>query len=135
MRRPALAALLAIALSASAQGATVYVANNAVDGPSCGSKTSPCRSISQAVNTIAADGDTIVVGPGRYGDLNNNGTLGDSPGEESGAFGCAVLIGRPVTITSSSGAAETTIDARNVPIGCNVGIIGAGTTFGKPGKG
>jgi hypothetical protein len=56
MCRPALAGLLVVALAASARATTKYVANNGVDGPACGAKTSPCRSISQAVNTIALDG-------------------------------------------------------------------------------
>jgi hypothetical protein len=135
MLRTALAPLLAIALSARARAATIYVANNGVDGASCGPKTSPCRSISLAVNTNAADGDTIMVGPGKYGDLDRDGTLGDSPGEETGGFGCMVLIARPVTVVSTNGAGSTIIDARSVSTGCDVGIIVDGTTFGKPGKG
>src|SRR5206468_9499372 len=89
---------------------------------------------SQAI-TLAADGDHIVVGPGRYGDVNGNGTLGET-GEETGGFGCMLLIYRAVTITSSDGAAATMIDASSVSsIDCNVGIIAAGAEFGKPGQG
>jgi hypothetical protein len=124
-----------LALTGAAHGATVYVANNGVDGPTCGSKTSPCRSISQAANTIGVDGDSVIVGPGRYGDLDLSGVLGDSAGEETGGFGCVLLIAHAVTITSSAGAAATVIDGRSVSGNCNVGIIVAGTHFGKPGKG
>lgn len=136
MRRTPLTTIVVLAVAASAHGGTLYVANNGVDGPSCGPKTSPCRSISLAVNTNAADGDTIMVGPGRYSaDLDGDGILGDSPGEETGGFGCMVLIARPVTVVSTNGAGSTIIDATNVSTGCNVGIIADGTTFGKPGKG
>lgn len=58
-------ACLATAILASAspvRGGTVYVANNGVDGPACGSKTSPCRSITQGI-THAGAGDKVVVGP------------------------------------------------------------------------
>lgn len=135
MLRSSLTAVVFLALAASAQSATLYVANNGVDGPACGPKKSPCRSISQAVNTHAADGDKIVVGPGGYGDLNGNGTLGDSPGEETGGFGCVLLIGRRVSLTSSDGAAVTVIDGRLDATSCNIGIAVDGTQFGKPGKG
>jgi hypothetical protein len=87
------------------------------------------------VNTIASDGDTVIVGPGTYGDLDRSGTLGDSPGEETGGFGCMVVIARPVTLLSSAGAAATIIDASTVAIGCNVGIVADGVRFGKAGKG
>lgn len=135
MLRSSFTALMFLALAASARGGTLYVANNGVDGPACGPKKSPCRSISQAVNTNAVDGDAIVVGPGTYGDLNRDGTLGNVPGEETGDFGCVLVIGHAVTITSSAGAAETVIDGRSVSINCNVGILVDGTQFGKPGKG
>ena len=60
------------------------VADHGVDVPGCGQDvTSPCRSISQAI-ALADAGDTILVGPGRYGDLNDNGRL-DEAGEEHGA--------------------------------------------------
>ena len=134
--RSLLSALLLVALAASAaRAATLYVANDGVDDPACGSKKSPCRSISQAVNTRAADGDSVVVGPGVYGDLNGNGTPGDAPGEEIGGFGCMLVIARRVALTSSSGAAATIIDGRFDALSCNVGIGADGTQFGKPGKG
>jgi len=72
--------LLAIGV-AVADSATLNVANNGVDSDICGAASAPCRSISQAIAN-AADGDTVVVGPGRYGDLNGDGRLG-GPGEEA----------------------------------------------------
>src|SRR5262249_14049499 len=82
--------LLMVAVVTPAHAVTVYVANHGIGGAACGAKTSPCRSIDHAVNTIASDGDTVIVGPGTYGDLDGSGTLGDSPGEETGGFGCMV---------------------------------------------
>lgn len=134
MLRSSFTAVVFLALVTSAHGHSLYVASNGIDGPGCGAKKSPCRSISRAANINAADGDKIIVGPGSYGDLNGNGTLDDSPGEENGAFGCVLLIGRPVTILSSDGAAATIIDGRLDDTSCNVGIL-AGVQFGSPGKG
>jgi len=68
--------------SPSAYGAnTLYVANNGVDSITCGPSVSPSRSITQGI-TNAAPGDTVIVNPGKYGDVNGNGTLGES-GEET----------------------------------------------------
>ncbi|HEY2386142.1 MAG TPA: NosD domain-containing protein [Candidatus Binatia bacterium] len=130
-----LATLALLACTGSAHGRTLYVATTGLDSAACGAKTSACRSIGQAVNALAADGDTIVVGPGRYGDLDGSGTLGDSPGEETGGFGCVLLIGRAVTLLSSDGAAATVIDGRNLQMDCNVGMPVDATQLGKPGKG
>ena len=52
-----------------------------------------------------------------------------------GGFGCVLLVGRAVTLTSSDGAAATIIDGRSDSTNCNVGIVVDGTQFGKPGKG
>jgi len=59
----------------------ILVTNNAIDSLTCGTKTEPCRSISQAIDN-ANTGDHILVGPGRYGDLNGDGDFND-PGEEA----------------------------------------------------
>ena len=138
-----LAAVLLVAaglllIAPLAHGTTLYVANNGVDGPSCGTKTSPCRSIGQTIANAVA-GDAIVVGPGRYGDLNGNGVLGE-PGEEnpdvfSPGCGCVLGVNKTLTLTSSNGAAATVIDATSVASIQNVLIIGNGVQFGKAGKG
>jgi hypothetical protein len=118
-----------------AAGGTRYVVVNGLDGVACGAKASPCRSISQAIAN-AADGDTIVVGPGRYGDLDGDGQTAE-PGEETGFpfCGCVLGIDRPMTVVSSAGAAATVIDGRGVAAVRNVFLIGNDITFGKPGKG
>ena len=135
-------ATVLVALASSAQAATRYVSNNGSDGPShclCGGQANPCRSISCAVHNAAAD-DKVVVDPGRYGDLDGDGTPGDSAGEENPAPGCGCMlaIDKPITVTSSSGAAATVIDARTANVDTNVLIItgnAGGGEFGKPGKG
>ncbi len=92
-----------------------------------------CRSISEAIQNSAA-GDEIVVGPGRYGDLNGNGVLGEA-GEEIPAAGCACMIAmnKPVVVRSSHGAAATLIDGRTVDAIQNVLLITTGGEFGRPG--
>jgi hypothetical protein len=115
----------------------VHVANNGIDGPTCGARLDPCRSIAQAV-TNASDGNVILVGPGRYGDLNGNGALGDI-GEEGvpqcPACSCPncslVEINKRLRVVSSKGAAATILDAggladRGVLIRAN------GVVFGLP---
>lgn len=74
-------AALGALVATSAEAATVFAANNGVDGPSCGAKSSPCRSITQAI-AVAAPADKVIVGPGSYGDLDCDGVVGE-PGEET----------------------------------------------------
>jgi hypothetical protein len=119
------AAAIVFALAAFADAATLYVANNGLDGSNCGTKTNPCRSIDEGIANAAA-GDSVVVGPGRYGDLNPNGILGE-PGEENPAlvapgWGC-VGLEKSVSVVSSDGAASTVIDGRSVPVIQNVAIV------------
>jgi parallel beta-helix repeat protein len=140
----AVVALGVVAVPAPSHAATLYAANNGVDDPicgvpilgaTCGAKTSPCRSI-QCVLAVANPGDTIIVGPGRYGDLNFDGDL-DDEGEEFGSPGCGCMlsVNKAVTLVSSHGAAATMIDARTLELGTNVLLILDGGEFGRPGKG
>jgi parallel beta-helix repeat protein len=97
----------------AASGQTLHVANTGADTAACGSASSPCRSITQAVAN-AASGATIIVGPGRYGDLNRDGQF-DGPGEEHSAPGgdrrCGLTIAKPLAIYSRYGAQVTSLDA------------------------
>jgi hypothetical protein len=134
------AAVLALAVPSLAHSATRYVADTGNDGPNCGlTLTSACRSITQAIE-LANAGDTILVGPGRYGDLNRDGVLGE-PGEELGyltppaSCSCVLRIEKPVIVISSGGAAVTMIDGRSVDVIQNVLIFANGGEFGRPGKG
>jgi hypothetical protein len=127
--------VVVLTFAPSASAATRYVRDTGVDGPGCGQDvTTACRSISQAIES-AAVGDTINVGPGRYGDLNRNGTLGD-PGEETGAPGCSCVLAmnKAVIIVSSAGASVTILDGRSMDVLQNVVITDQGE-FGRPGKG
>src|SRR5581483_3657561 len=110
-------------LASAAHASTVYVANNGTDDASCGSKASPCRSITRGIH-VASAGDHVVVGPGSYRG-------------ESGAPGCDcfVAVGKPLALTSSDGAASTVIDARGFLVRTNVLITAGRVELGSPGKG
>jgi hypothetical protein len=133
--RSVLFAVVLCGLVPAAYGATLHSANNGVDGASCGATATPCRSITMAIAN-AAPGDTIQVGPGVYGDLNGNGTLGET-GEETPPAGCGCMlsINKPVNVISTDGAAATMIDATSVAVGKNVFIIANDVEFGKPDHG
>ena len=130
--RNALFAVLLFGLVSTAYGTIRHVAGNGVDGAACGATATPCRSISRGILNAVA-GDTVLVGPGRYGDLNNNGTLGD-PGEETSSPGCDCMLAvkKSVILISSDGAAATLIDANNLVIGKAVLIMASDVEFGRP---
>lgn len=114
-------AVLAIALllapsAAIARGPKLFVAMDGIDTNTCGARKRPCRTISQAVAS-APDGATIVVGPGRYGDLDSDGILRDHVsdiGEEEptvcAAASCALRITKRVSVISSDGPGATVLD-------------------------
>lgn len=110
------------------------VANNGLDSGACGPKSDPCRSITQAIAN-ARSGDEIVVGPGRYGDLNGDG-LFDRPGEETPEAGCFCMlhVDKAVTVLSRDGAAATVIHAGGAHFDV-VRVSADGATFGGPRKG
>ena len=109
----------------------IFVANNAIDSETCGTRREPCRSISKAIEN-ARDGATIVVGPGRYGDLNGDGDF-DDPGEEAAQVGfgcrCMVLIDKQIAIRSKAGAEATILDASGATVDV-VNIVADGVFFG-----
>ena len=106
----------ALAAPVRAGTPTLYVSMMGTDAPECGEKRNPCRTISRAVQN-APDGALVVVGPGRYGDLNADGVLDADPeaGEEDpvpcGSASCAVRLSKPITVVSSDGPGATVIDA------------------------
>jgi hypothetical protein len=133
-----LGAVLLLLLSAGAAYArTLTVAANGVDSAQCGT-TVPCRSLGQAID-LAVDGDTIVVGPGRYGDLNLNGTFGE-PGEEAAPAGCRCMIqiAKRVAVVSRDGAYSTVLDAGTgsgpAPLDV-VQIVASGAVLGRARQG
>jgi hypothetical protein len=133
--RNVLFAVVLFCLVSAASGATLYAANNGVNGPACGPSATPCRSIGRAIFNAVA-GDTIQVRAGLYGDLNGNGVLGE-PGEENlpGSCDCMVSVNKPLTVISTDGAAATVIDASTDEVGRNVLIITSGAEFGRPDHG
>jgi copper-binding protein NosD len=116
-------AIASMPLAATAAN-TLHVANNGVDAPGCGTTTAPCRSISAGI-AAAATGDTILVRPGRYGDLDDDGALG-STGEEAGSQNGTVYINKRVTVLSTAGAGATVIHGVNsIPIVVYMDVSGA----------
>ena len=132
----ALVALFLGGLGIAAQADTLSVANNGIDSATCGTKDDPCRSISQAI-AHASEGDTIVVGPGLYGDLNGNGLFSE-PGEEVAEvnFGCVCMIKvtKRLTLVSSDSAAVTVLDVGGADLR-GVVIQTDGVVFGEKGQG
>lgn len=126
------ATLLAAAGQAVGAGATVHVANNGLDTTTCGNRSTPCRSIGRGIDR-ANPGDTVLVGPGKYGDLNGDGQLGGA-GEEISYGTSALRIAKPVRVVSSAGAVLTVIDAGRDVYG-PVDIRSDGVVFGAPGAG
>lgn len=134
------AALCSIFFVPAAFAAHLHVESYGLDTNTCG-PSDPCRSISMAIQRASA-GDVISVGPGIYGDLNQNGVLGE-PGEETGEIGfgcnCVVKVDKAVTILSTQGAKVTRIYASSVsvdPILTNgVHIMADNVVFGSVGKG
>ena len=129
-RATCLALLLLAAVADGAAAATLNVAAGGVDADGCGTKAAPCRSIGRAI-AAAAPGDKILVGGGRYGDLDADGVFGE-PGEET-SDGSMILVDKRLTIESIEGAATTLIDAKGASFG--IAIDASGTRLGKAKKG
>ena len=131
-----LVSAVAVSTSASAEtppkGRTLWVSTIGVDSHACGPTDSPCRTITRAL-TNAAEGDTVVVEPGEYGDVNRDGDQDDA-GEEQTTRGapCAVCIRKRVNLYSSHGATVTGITHLPNHI---VTIFADGTNFGARDKG
>jgi hypothetical protein len=114
-------------------GVTWRVQNFGVDMANCGTATQPCRSITQAINKAEA-GDTVLVGPGRYGDINGDGDFSDS-GDEQGDSSVITLARSGIRIISQEGAAVTLIDATGSSFNTAVMIVARGSQFGAAGHG
>lgn len=115
---------------------TIRVASNGDDTSPCGDRGDPCRSISHGIFN-AVPGDTVLVGPGRYGDLNGDGSLG-GVGEETGDFSNSAIlhVDTAVRIISTHGAAVTVIDASQMSSGAIPVVITAPhAQFGAHGRG
>ena len=132
LSRCALLVVLCAGFGTTALAATVVVSNDGVDSDTCGAKTAPCRSISRGIARANA-GDQVIVGPGRYGELTNDGDFTD-PGEELNGGGGMIVIDKAVSVRSVSGATLTVIDARGLS-DVAVAITANGAQFGGVKKG
>jgi len=137
----ALASLILLSAGSSiSHAAQWHVASNGLDSNTCG-PNDPCRSISAAIQRASA-GDVILVSPGVYGDLNQNGVLGE-PGEETGEIGygcnCVLKVDKAVSIRSTQGALLTRIDVQSFTdrgyYVYGVHITADNATFGLPDQG
>jgi hypothetical protein len=131
-----LAALLGgVGLASPAQALTWNVATNGVDIDTCGKAGTPCRTISKAVENANA-GDRILVGPGVYGDVNQNNLLdiGEEKPENS-ACHCTLQITKRLTFESSAGAAMTIIRGPASPNSTVVSLEASGISFGVHNRG
>lgn len=126
-----LAAFVGVA-SRLALGATVQVAANGSDSFGCGSSASPCRTISQAIAN-ANPGDTVLVGPGVYGDVNADGDLADPGEENSGVAGKTIVVSKNLVLVSRDGAGSTVI--RTVASSTALSIEASDVALGKKGRG
>jgi hypothetical protein len=122
--------------AASATSVTLRVTNDGADSATCGAPTKPCRSISQAIEN-AADGDSIEVGAGHYGNVSGDPNFA-GPGDEhpQADSRCIVCITKALSIFSLHGAAVTVIQSIPTPnLISTVGILHDGVTFGQAGGG
>ena len=118
-----------MAFPVAAHAMTLWVATNGVDtvaAPECGKLATPCRSINKALS-LANNGDSIIVFPGRYGP-DTEGTP-PAPG-----CNCMINVNKSVTLTSRDGASETIIDAGGAAADA-VAITAPNVKFGKRLKG
>jgi hypothetical protein len=114
-------------------GRRFHVANLGSDAGSCGRRSSPCRTITRAMS-LARDGDTVLVGPGIYGDLNHDLDLSD-PGEEGTPESepCVICVRKRLAIHAAEGPLVTVINGVLRP--SVVTIFADGVTFGGIDKG
>jgi hypothetical protein len=126
-----------VCLAASpVSAATLVVAPNGADSGSCGAKAAPCRTITRAIANAGID-DTIVVAPGRYGDVNGDLSL-TGPDEETpdvDGCDCVLEIGKRVKLVSRDGAAATVIDGGKAGFRDTVRLSADGALIGKKNKG
>ncbi len=134
-------AFAAISLTAgrgAAASESLLVTNDGIDTASCGARTKPCRSISQAIEN-AAPGDTVAVGAGRYGNISGDGTFshpGDEHPQSGRDAGCMICITKPLMIYSLHGASATVIEGiPSTDFPANVLIMSYGVRFGGAGAG
>ncbi len=125
-------ALLLILAALPTHAKVLHVEKWGQDSDYCGSAADPCATIGKAIEN-ANPGNTVLVGPGTYGDINGDGDF-DEYGEES----CPSMMGNCVVcvdkdnlkLESTMGAAHTLIDGDD-SIAAGVCLRGTGVSFGK----
>lgn len=128
--------------AASATGRSIYVTTDGTDSASCGAQASACRSISQGL-VNATDGDTILVGAGRYGNISGSasytGAGDEHPQSLDGYYyvtGCIICINKAVSIYSLHGPSVTVIEGAPLTAQeATVLIQHEGVNFGAVGRG
>jgi parallel beta-helix repeat protein len=121
----------------AAQAKTLYVTTTGVDGLTCGTVQAPCRSISQTIANATA-GDILLVSPGRYGDVNQDGDFND-PGDEAATadidgYLTMITVNKRLTLLSSAGAGATVLDGGK-RVAAVVKITASRVIFGALGHG
>jgi len=114
----------------------IFVTSTSFDSANCGSRDNACRSITQAISN-ALKGDHIIVGPGLFGDINNDGDF-DDPGDEAAELGfgchCLIHVNKSLAITSIVGAETTIINANGAVLDI-IKIDANNVIFGQINKG
>jgi hypothetical protein len=127
---------------ASAAGRNIYVTNDGTDSAGCGAQANACRSISQGLEN-AGDGDTILVGAGRYGNISGSASYSGAGDEHpqplanfTGVTGCIICIQKAVSIYSLHGPSVTIIEGAPLTSQeATVFINHEGVNFGAAGRG
>jgi len=140
----AIVCTLMLSSIASAAGKNIYVTNDGTDSASCGTQANACRSISQGLEN-AVDGDTILVGAGRYGNISGSASYSGAGDEHPQLFsrasfddvtGCIICIQKAVSIYSLHGPSVTVIEGAPLTSQeATVFINHEGVNFGAAGRG
>ncbi len=128
-----IAAAAWVLVAEHASAATRSVAVTGSDSATCGARTAPCRSLGRAIAN-ALPGDVVVVGPGRYGDLDGDEGFGGPGEEQAGDDTCMIVVAKPLLILASAGASATVLDAGGAPRHA-ICLAADGVVFGKAKKG
>ena len=101
-------AMAAALVSLASSAATYYVKKTGSDATGDGSEGNPYLTIQKAVDSLTSDGETIIVGPGEYGESE-----GTRVGNGDDKCLTRLYVARRVRIKSSDGPAATHIVGRH----------------------
>ncbi len=125
-----LACSLALAAAAAfpVVAATQFVSTHGIDRSTCGTVTSPCKTIQYAVSNRAVSGDTLIVLPGTYLERVNISISLSISGY--GAAGTTIIDGNNRGIVVTIGATVTLINLtiqHGSTVSCGAGILNNST--------